>query len=144
METKIKRLAVDDYGEITRLWAISGIPYDSRDQDSRERVTRDMSGSNCAWFGFLADDHMVGVVTVRYDGRRGWVERLGVDPDYRGEDIAGQLLTACERWCSRFGEVVICCLIDERNGPAMDCLAKAGYRYEPTIKYWSTDEQVDI
>jgi GNAT superfamily N-acetyltransferase len=144
MDTEIKRLAIDDYDEIIRIWAISGIPYDSRDRDIRERVALEMTRQHCAWFGFFVDARMVAVVIARYDGRRGWIERLAVDPDFRGDNIAGQLIAACEQWFSRFGEVVICCLVDDRNGPAMECILKAGYTCEPTIKYWSTDAEAEM
>jgi GNAT superfamily N-acetyltransferase len=143
MEHTIRRLHADDYDLILDLWVECGLPFDTVTGGERCRMYSELSASHCAWFGLETEEKLVGVVTVRYDGRRGWLERLGVIPDYRAHGLAAVLIEAAERWLAQFGEMVICALIDEKNAPAMTAFEKADYTCMPSIAFWSTGDAPD-
>lgn len=44
----------------------------------------------------VADEAVVGVVLGAYDGRRGWILRLAVDPGHRRQGIATRLIGELE------------------------------------------------
>lgn len=55
------------------------------------------------------------------------IARIAVEPDYRRQGIAGELLTALETWCQE--EQMEGILLDVRctNEPAVACYKKQGY-----------------
>jgi len=144
MEKEIRRLTFDDYDEIMRVWAVSGLPIKSNGRDSRDMVAAEIAREWCAYFGLFVNDKMVGVTITQFDGRRGWINRLAVDPDYRGMGLAGDLMAKCDEFLDQFGEVVPCALIEGENMPSMACFEKAGYVCERSISYWTKRPRPDL
>ncbi len=137
MTTSIRRLSIADYDDILRLWSIAGLPFKPHGRDSRESIAKEILLPQCRFFGLYDGDLMLGVAIASYDGRRGWINRMAVHPDYRGLRLAGQLIRECESFLESQGAVVICGLIEEMNTPSMACFNKAGYVCESTIKYFA-------
>jgi N-acetylglutamate synthase len=144
MDKRIRRLTIDDYESIIRVWSVAGLPFKSNGRDSREMMAAEMSLDVCAYFGLEFDSRIMGVVIAQYDGRHGWVNRLAVDPDYRGIGLAGDLIEACEKFFERYGEVVISALIEDENTPSMSCFGKAGFECYESISYWSKRPRTDL
>ncbi len=144
MDKQIRRLYIDDYNEIIRIWSISGLPFKPNGRDSHTMIEAEMAREYCAFFGLFIERRMVGVIIAQYDGRRGWINRLAVDPDYRGIGLAGDLIEAAEEFLNDYGEVVICGLIEDENTPSMACFEKSGYTCENTIKYWTKRPRPDL
>lgn len=144
MEKNIRRLTIDDYEDMLRVWSVAGLPIKSNGRDSRTMLAAEISRDHCAAFGLFVGSQMVGVVIANCDGRRGWVNRLAVDPDYRGIGLATDLMEKCEEFFGQFGETVLCALIDELNYPSMALFEKAGYVCENEIKYWTKRPRRDL
>jgi GNAT superfamily N-acetyltransferase len=144
MEKTIRRLSIDDYDEMVRVWGVAGLPTKLNGRDSRAMITVELSRECCASYGAFEAERLVGLVITNYDGRRGWVNRLAVDPDYRGHGLASALIRECESFLSKYGEVVICGLIEELNSPSMELFEKNGYRCEPSITYWTKRPRPDL
>jgi GNAT superfamily N-acetyltransferase len=144
MEKTIRRLSIDDYDEMVRVWGVAGLPTKLNGRDSRAMITVELSRDCCASYGAFEAERLVGLVITNYDGRRGWVNRLAVDPDYRGHGLASALIRECESFLSKYGEVVICGLIEELNSPSMELFEKNGYRCEPSITYWTKRPRPDL
>ena len=137
MNTSIRRLSIADYDDVIRLWSNAGLPFRPLGRDSRESMTKEMALPQCRFFGLFDGDTMLGVAIANYDGRRGWINRMAVHPDYRGRGLAGQLVRECESFLESQGAVVICGLIEEVNTPSMACFEKAGYECLSNIKYFA-------
>lgn len=137
MNISTRRLSIADYDDILRLWSVSGLPHKPLGRDSRESMTREMLLPQCRYFGLFDGETMVGVAIASYDGRRGWLNRMAVHPDYRGRGLAGQLIRECEEFLESQGAVVMAGLIEELNTPSMACFTKAGYECLSTIKYFA-------
>jgi len=144
MEKRICRLTIEHHDEILRVWSIAGLPFKPRGRDSRAMMAVEMSRDYCAFFGVFDGDRLVGLAIANYDGRRGWINRLAVDPDYRGLGLARELIEECEAFLREFGEVVICGLIEELNYPSMGLFEKSGYRCEKEILYWTKRPRPDL
>lgn len=143
MKTRIQQLTIDDYDSIIRVWRRAGMPYKPRGRDSREMIAAEMSRDYCAHFGLFVEKKMIGVGIANFDGRRGWINRVAIDPDFRGKGLAGLLIEAGESFLRKIGAVVICALIEEMNTPSMDCFVKSGYSCEPEIKYFTKRDSPD-
>lgn len=144
MDTEVTALTPADYDAILDLWAEAGLPFDKETADAPERLAIEMAAENTVYLGLLVDGSLTGSVTVRYDGRRGWFERVAVRPAFRSRGLAGELIRAGEDWLARFGEVVICALIDEVNEPAMQAMEKEDYECLSFVAFWSTAEELDL
>jgi N-acetylglutamate synthase len=137
MPAEIRRLTIDQYDDIIRVWSDAGLEYRPLGRDSRAMIAKEMQFSGAAFFGYFDNSRMIGVVIANYDGRRGWINRLAVDPDCRGRGIAGQLIREGEKFLKSLGALVICALIHEFNTPSMTCFEKDGYSAMPEIEYFS-------
>ena len=137
MAREIKQLSIDDYDDIIRVWAISGLPYKPKGRDSQPSMAKEMDNVCVAFFGLFDDDRMLGVVIANFDGRRGWINRLAIDPDYRGQGLAAELIARSEEFLRKQGAVVICALIEDINYPSISCFQNNGYNCEHNIKYFT-------
>ena len=137
MAQNIRRLTVDDYDAIINLWAITGLPYKPNGRDSREMMAKELARDYCAFFGLFEDGRMLAVGIANFDGRRGWINRVAVDPDRRGERLAQEIIAVCEKYLDDQGSVVNCALIEEVNGPSISSFQRAGYVCMSNILYFS-------
>ncbi len=137
MESEIRELTINDYDEIIRIWAISGLPYKPKGRDSKEMMTKEMALEICQYFGLYQNDTLVGVAIANYDGRRGWINRVAVDPDYRSQGFAGRLITRCSEFLESSGAVVLCALIEDMNYPSISTFGKEGFTHFKEIAYFT-------
>ncbi|MEW5797247.1 MAG: GNAT family N-acetyltransferase [Candidatus Zixiibacteriota bacterium] len=144
MEITLRRLTIDDYDDMVRVWGVAGLPIRPQGRDGRAMLAVELSRELCASFGAFDGGRLVGLALANYDGRRGWVNRVAVDPDYRGRGLATALIQECEKFLNQIGEVVICCLIEELNSPSMELFAKNGYRCERSLTYWTKRPRPDL
>lgn len=137
MAPEIRRLTIDDYDEIIRVWSFAGLPFKPKGRDRRDTIEKEMINPNCAFFGMFDDGQMMAVIIANFDGRRGWINRLAVDPERRGKGIGKQLIAHAEDFLREAGAVVICALIEDINYPSISCFQSAGYAVEQNIKYFT-------
>jgi len=144
MDDRIRHLGPDDYDDLIRVWADAGLPYRPHGRDSREKIVAEMERSDTAFLGLYDNDVLVAVGVMTYDGRKGWINRVAVDPDRRGEGLAGEILEAGEAFLKSLGAMVIACLIEEENLPSMALFQKHGYSYLKDIFYFSKRDSDDV
>jgi ribosomal protein S18 acetylase RimI-like enzyme len=144
MDKRFRRLTIDDYDDMLRVWEVSGLPFKPNGRESRAMIAAEIDRDHCAFFGVFDGDLMVGVTIAQYDGRRAWINRLAVDPDYRGRGLAFELIELSEEFLARYGEHLVCALIEEMNSPSMELFEKAGFVCLNEIKYWSKRPRSDL
>lgn len=143
MPTEIRRLSIADYEAIISLWGDAGLPCKPLGRDSREMMAKEMAMPQCAFFGLFDGERMLALGIANFDGRRGWVNRVAVDPDHRGRRLAAEIMRECEQFLREQGAVVMCALIEEINGPSITCFQNAGYVCEPPIRYFTKRRSAD-
>jgi GNAT superfamily N-acetyltransferase len=144
MDKQVRRLTIDDYDEMIRVWSVAGLPFKPKGRDSRAMMEIEMGREHCAYFGIFDGDRLVALGIANYDGRRGWVNRVAVDPDFRHLGLAGEIIELCEEFLHGYGEVIICALIEELNLPSMGLFTKNGYRCEKQFLYWCKRPRPDF
>jgi len=144
MEKNFRRLTLDDYDDMIRVWNVAGLPVRPNGRESRQMLGAEIARDHCAFFGVFDSDRLVGLVIANYDGRRGWINRLAVDPDYRGLGLAVELIEKGEEFLSRYGEGLVCALVEEPNYPSMALFEKCGYVCFNEVKYWSKRPRPDL
>jgi ribosomal protein S18 acetylase RimI-like enzyme len=137
MVNEIKILTMDDYDDILNVWTLAGLPFKPNGRDSRELMSIEMDNPNCIFYGMYDRGKLVGIVIGNFDGRRGWINRLAIIPDYRGKNLGQLLIEKTEKFLYNIGAKVICVLIEDINYPSISTFQKAGYNCEDEIKYFT-------
>ena len=137
MDYRIRPLDISDYGNIVRLWQICGLPYKPSGRDSYKAMKKEFRRDETCFFGLFDDDKLIGTVIGSSDGRKGWINRLVIDPDYRGKKLAHRLIKECEDHFYNLDISVIACLIEDINTPSLSTFKNAGYIISGDILYCS-------
>lgn len=141
---KIRRLTIDDYEEIIKLWKRSSLPFKPKGRDSRHAITKQMKSEPDFFLGAFQGKTLVGTVVGSYDGRKGCINRLAVDPKHRRRGVAKLLVTRMEKILEKKGAAVIFALVEEPNEESVKLFEKLGYVTDRSILYLSKRESQDV
>ena len=142
--TRIRRLTIGDCDEMIKLWERSSLPFKPKGRDSRQEIGRQMTVSPELFLGAFEGRTLVGTVVGSYDGRKGWINRLAVDPEYRRQRIAQLLVARIEDALKEKGAKIICALVEESNLGSISLFEKLGYLTDRGILYLSKRESEDV
>ncbi len=78
---KIEKFTMDSYETVVNLWKRSGINVGST--DTREELERMLQRNPNLFLIGKDNDRVIGVVMGGFDGRRGYVHHLAIDPDFQ-------------------------------------------------------------
>lgn len=143
MKYELKRLTRNDYEKLLNLWSRCGLPYRPRGRDSAQSIALEMARKETAFIGMFDKDKLVGFVLATSDGRKGWINRLAVDPDYRRQGLSVILIEEGEKLLRSLGLKVIAALIEGDNQPSFAAFKKAGYSSHSDIHYYSKRTSAD-
>jgi N-acetylglutamate synthase-like GNAT family acetyltransferase len=90
------------------------------------------------------DNDLIGVAILTCEGRKGWINRLAVDPDYRRHGVAKTLIAECEKTLRRHGVRLFCVLIDCDNSVSKELFKKCGYVEHYDILYFSKRDSDEV
>ncbi len=84
-----------DHDALVSLWSRCGLlrPWNDPSRDIQRKLAHDPDGL----LVIEADDRLAGAVLAGYDGHRGWVNYLAVDPAYQGQGLGRLLMDQAER-----------------------------------------------
>jgi len=140
----IRRLAIGNYEKITGLWTKAGLPFKPKGRDSKEAIAAQMKANPPFFIGAFEGDQLVGVVIISCDVRRGWINRLAVDPNHRGRGIAKALVAEAEKVLRSQGIRIFCVQIEAENTESRELFRKCGYREHPDIVYLSKRQNKNV
>ena len=78
---KIEKFSMELYEDIIKLWRKAGVNVGST--DTREEIQRMLKRNPNLFLIGRVDKKIIGVVMGGFDGRRGYVHHLAVDPEYQ-------------------------------------------------------------
>jgi len=133
---KIRRYNNKDYPGIINLWEKAKLSYRPEGRDSFENIKTQIDNGKTIFLVAEANNAIVGCVLGTYDGRKGWINRLAVDPELRHRGVASRLIKEVERIFSKLGLEVIACLIEKDNIISKNIFERLGYEYYP-VDYYS-------
>ena len=133
----IRSLVQEDYDDMVTLWEESGLSYRSKGRDSKELLQKQIEENPDLYLGALINDKLIGCVLATFDGRKGWINRLAVSPEYRKQGIGQQLIDAAEKALKKRGATVIGVLIFDTNTASLNLFEKMGYTIHDNIQYMS-------
>jgi ribosomal protein S18 acetylase RimI-like enzyme len=142
---EIRTLTIEDYEAMVELWRRAGLPFKPRGRDDKRMIEMQMRAFPEFFIGAFHEDKLVGVVIGSYDGRmKGWINRLAVDPTYRRQGIAQQLISCVEEALEKRGAAIFCALIETPNKESIKLFQKMGYRTHKEILYITKRKNQEI
>jgi len=141
---EIKTLTQDDYDIIIGLWKRAGLSYRPNGRDSRSEISRQIKESSDLFIGAFENNVLIGVVVGSDDGRKGWINRIAVDPKHRRKGVAQALINAAEDALRKRGRKIICTLIEDWNKNSLKLFEKCNYVLHKDIFYLSKRENKEV
>jgi ribosomal protein S18 acetylase RimI-like enzyme len=127
-EVSVRQLDADEYESILAVWQRAGLDtIGPEGPDSREALARQVASGAVTLLGLEVDGELAGICLVSDDGRKGWINRLAVDPSYQRRGYGPQLVQAAEQLLRRNGVRTIAALVKRENQASLALLSKAGF-----------------
>ena len=137
---ELRELRLEDYEAMIALWERVGLPYRPRGRDSREEIAAQMARDPGLFLGAFAGERLVGVVIGSDEGRKGWINRLAVDPEYQRRGLGRRLVEEVERRLRARGRKIVAALVEDRNETSLEFFQRLGYKLDRSILYLSKRE----
>ena len=141
---EIRRLTINDYKEMVRLWLTATLPFKPKGRDSKKAIAVEMKENPDFFLGAFEDTLLVGTVIISCDVRKGWINRLAVNPNYRHRGIAKALIAESERTLRKHGIRIFCALIEDYNAISKKLFKECGYVEHHDITYFSKRDSDEV
>lgn len=132
----IEPLRIEEYDDLINLWNRTGLPCYKEGRDSRQAIEKQIFDDHIFILTLKNEGRLIGSVVASSDGRKGWIDRLAIDPDYRGKRLATRLVEKAEELLAGIGINIIGALIEDQNFPSMAAFRHCGYEGWSEIKYF--------
>jgi len=141
---EVRNLKVGDYKLLVSLWSRTGLSFKPNGRDSKEAIACQIGANQDFFLGAFESNRLVGAVIISSDLRRGWINRLAVDPKYRRRGVAAALIAEAEKVLRKRGIRIIAALVDNDNLTSRRLFEKCGYVEHRGIIYFSKRDSEDI
>jgi ribosomal protein S18 acetylase RimI-like enzyme len=123
---------MEDLPAALALWSACGLHPSRSDTEAgfRLKLARD---PDLFLVAEAADGTLAGTVLGSWDGRRGWINRLAVAPEWRGTGLAQRLMAEVEARLAARGCDKVNLLIEADNPGVQGFYAALGYRRDELI-----------
>ena len=128
---QIRQYKPGDYKQVLALWQASGLIM-SR-SDSRDSLQKQLKRDPELFIIAEENGRITGVVMGRWDGRRGWINRLAVAQKHRHHKLGSKLVEEVEQRLKAKGCEKVNLLIDGGNAGVQDFYKKLGYNNDDLI-----------
>jgi len=127
----IRQFHPDDEPAVVELWGKCDLlrPWNDPHLDIHHKLTQ----NDGLFLVGLLDDRIIASVMAGYDGHRGWLYLVGVDPAYRRNGHARQLIAEIERLLCERGCRKINLQVRDTNQQVIDFYKRVGYSVDPVL-----------
>ena len=135
MAVRIAPLRIQEYEEVIELWRRAGLTNHVQLRDSPRAFARQLRLNKGLYLGAFDGKRLVGTVLGTHDTRKGWINRLAVDPAHQRRGVGTRLLRASEKALARKGMKVISAFITNGNDPSLNLFRRSGYQAVTDMTY---------
>ena len=119
------------------LWTRSSLPIKPKGRDTKENIRKQLLFKNNRFFVAEIDDRLAGAIIASHNGRKGWINRLAVLPEFRGKGIASSLMKKAEEFFISNNIKIFACLIEDWNDNSMKFYQDKDYIEHKDIIYFT-------
>jgi len=141
---EIRHLTINDYEDMVKLWSGAKLPFKPHGRDSKEAIAAQMKANPDFFLGAFEGNRLIGTVIISCDMRKGWINRLAVDPEFRLRGVAKALIAESEKVLRKYGIRIVCALIEDYNVASKRLFKKLGYVEHRDIIYFSKRENEEV
>ncbi|MEJ2613454.1 MAG: GNAT family N-acetyltransferase [Ignavibacteriaceae bacterium] len=138
-----RKFNIDDYDALIELWKEAQLPYKPKGRDSKKKIESELKKEVAIFLVAETDNKIIGSVFGTHDGRKGWINRVAVHPQYRQKGLAKMLVSEVEKKLDELGIDIVACLIEDWNDRSMKVFEKLGYIKHNDVIYFSKRKNVD-
>jgi ribosomal protein S18 acetylase RimI-like enzyme len=120
-----------DIPAVLDLWARCGLLHP--DNDARADIARARSTANATLLVGRKDSVAIATALVGFDGHRGWVYYLAVEPRLQRVAHGKAMLEAAEAWLRQRGVPKAMLMVAEANSGALGFYETLGYTRSPVV-----------
>jgi ribosomal protein S18 acetylase RimI-like enzyme len=128
----IRPFKAEDETAVIDLWE-TVFPGDPAWNNPADVIQRKLTVQRELFLVCVAGDQVIGTVLAGFDGVRGWVHKVAVDPEFQGLGIATRLMDAAETGLSAMGCTKLNVQVRAANTAAVKFYEDAGYKVEDII-----------
>lgn len=140
----VRLLGLEDYDRFMSVWRSAGLhSLRPKGRDSRAAIARQLATGTHTLLGLELKGELVAVVLATHDGRKGWINRLCVQPLYRRRGYGALLVAEAERVLRDQGMTVIAALIEPGNDASLALFSNLGYVESTGLHYVSKRDSED-
>ena len=141
---RLRSFQVEDYDKLISLWDASELPYRPLGRDSRAKIETELEFGCTVAVVAERDGKLIGSLWGTHDGRKGWLNRLAVAPEFRNRGLARLLVEKVEAMFDELGIDIVGVLVEDWNKDSMDVFEKLGYVRHKDIYYYSKRKNAEV
>ena len=131
----IRLMTIDDYKKVYKLWmSCAGMGLNNLD-DSKEGIVKFLKRNPDTCFVADVENVIVGAILVGNDGRRGYIYHTAVNPQYRNQGIAKNLVDTSVTALQKIGINKAALVAFDRNEAGNDFWDKMGFTVRNDLVY---------
>ena len=124
----IRKFRMKDYDKVVSLWKIAGLVL--RPGDERVQIQRKLERDPELFLVAEEDGSLVATVLGAWDGRRGWIHHLAVQPAKQRSGLGTTLLRELEERMRKKGIVKVNAFVYRTNQKSINFFTKNRYRLQ--------------
>jgi ribosomal protein S18 acetylase RimI-like enzyme len=130
---RVREWTLLDYDVIYRIWQHAAPGVHVGASDTRAEIAKKLAHDPDLALAAEVDGCIHGAVLGGFDGRRGWVYHLAVEPDWRGQGIGHALMTELERRFAAKGCLKLYLFVTPDNQDVVRYYESLGWAVSPLI-----------
>jgi ribosomal protein S18 acetylase RimI-like enzyme len=134
-QVNIRLVRAEDIPDLIELWSKAELSTRPQGRDAPEALHRQLRAMGRHFWLAECDGRIVGCVLGTHDSRKGWINRLAVDPQCRRQGVAAALMAYVERSLAEDGIEIFAALVEEDNDVSRRFFTHQGYEEYPAYYY---------
>ncbi len=126
-QIRFRKFSINDYDAVVELWELSGLPIKDKGRDRFEKIQEELKRGIAHFILADFESQLVGVALITHDGRKGWINRLAIHPNFRKKGIGRLIVEKAEEYLHNIDIEIIACLIENYNQESLEIFQKLGY-----------------
>ncbi len=131
MRLRVRPYRLADEEAVVALWQSCGLVVERN--DPRRDIATKLAFQPELFLVGLLEEQLVGSVMAGYEGHRGWINYLAVDPAFRSKSHGRELMKAAEAALQQLGCPKVNLQVRSGNEAVISFYERLGYRVEERV-----------